>query len=142
MSLIDGHAGCTVCDVYAEACKHQRSVRTPLFGFSSVSMHLWLQVSNQDAALVAIHDSARPLVKADDVRKCLEDALEVRLATALDSPLTGLLLCCRMRCPKQCTTGSRMLGWDRCPCDDISLPEELVQLAFSVRAEADHVQSV
>ena len=91
---------------------------------------------------MAIHDSARPLVKADDVRKCLEDALEVRLATGLNSPLTGLLPCCRMRCPKQCTTGSHMLGWDRCPCVDITLPEELVQLAFCVRAKADHVQSV
>ena len=27
---------------------------------------------------MAIHDSARPLVKADDVRKCLEDALQVQ----------------------------------------------------------------
>ena len=34
-------------------------------------------MSSQDAALVAIHDSARPLVKAEDVRKCLKDALEV-----------------------------------------------------------------
>ena len=36
------------------------------------------QASNQEAALVAIHDSARPLVKAEDVKRCLEDALEVR----------------------------------------------------------------
>ncbi len=30
------------------------------------------------AALVAIHDSARPLVTAEDTRKCMQDALEVR----------------------------------------------------------------
>ena len=38
-------------------------------------------MSSQDAALVAIHDSARPLVKAEDVRKCLGDALEVRTSS-------------------------------------------------------------
>ncbi|KAK9834066.1 hypothetical protein WJX81_007367 [Elliptochloris bilobata] len=32
------------------------------------------------AALVAIHDSARPLVQADDVRRCLLDALQVGAA--------------------------------------------------------------
>ncbi|CAK0783769.1 hypothetical protein CVIRNUC_006969 [Coccomyxa viridis] len=44
------------------------------------SVYNGFQVSSQDAALVAIHDSARPLVKAEDVRKCLEDALEVGAA--------------------------------------------------------------
>ncbi len=32
------------------------------------------------AELVAIHDSARPLVEEADVRRCLLDALEVRAA--------------------------------------------------------------
>ena len=35
-----------------------------------------MQAIRPDAALVAIHDSARPLVQADDVQKCLLDALQ------------------------------------------------------------------
>lgn len=35
------------------------------------------QAIRPGATLVAIHDSARPLVQADDVRKCMADALEV-----------------------------------------------------------------
>lgn len=49
-----------------------------------------MQVIRPEAALVAIHDSARPLVQADDVRKCLLDALQARLLRiclpALDTP--------------------------------------------------------
>ena len=35
------------------------------------------QAIRPGAVLVAIHDSARPLVQADDVRKCMADALQV-----------------------------------------------------------------
>lgn len=38
-----------------------------------------LQASNPDSVLVAIHDSARPLVTINDVRRCLKDGVEVRI---------------------------------------------------------------
>ena len=39
------------------------------------------QAIRPGATLVAIHDSARPLVQADDVRKCFADALQVAKAS-------------------------------------------------------------
>jgi hypothetical protein len=38
----------------------------------------WPQASDAGSVLVAIHDSARPLVRQEDVRRCFADALEVR----------------------------------------------------------------
>ena len=38
-----------------------------------------VQAIRPGAELVAIHDSARPLVTADDTRRCCQDALEVLL---------------------------------------------------------------
>ena len=46
---------------------------------------------------MAIHDSARPLVKEDDVRKCFMDALEVRPFPALQNLCT-----CHLK-NEQCT---------------------------------------
>ena len=37
----------------------------------------WVQAISEHAALVAIHDSARPLVTAEDTSRCLLDALQV-----------------------------------------------------------------
>ena len=36
-----------------------------------------VQACRPGATLVAIHDSARPLVRQDDVQRCMADALEV-----------------------------------------------------------------
>ena len=36
-----------------------------------------VQVIDENAALVAIHDSARPLITAEDTRQCILDANEV-----------------------------------------------------------------
>ena len=38
------------------------------------------QASNRESALVAIHDSARPLVRQEDVERCLQDGMLVRAA--------------------------------------------------------------
>lgn len=38
------------------------------------------QAARPDASLVAIHDSARPMMAAEDVRKCIADALQVGAA--------------------------------------------------------------
>ena len=46
------------------------------FNFSHIVNKL-MQASNPDSVLVAIHDSARPLVTKADVRRCLHDGLEV-----------------------------------------------------------------
>lgn len=40
--------------------------------------HDGFQACSPGATLVAIHDSARPLVKEADVQRCLQDALEVQ----------------------------------------------------------------
>ena len=46
------------------------------------------QAIRPGATLVAIHDSARPLVQADDVRKCMADALQV---AKVPIPFCGLV---------------------------------------------------
>ncbi len=40
----------------------------------------YIQAVRPEATLVAIHDSARPMMDADDVRKCISDALAVGAA--------------------------------------------------------------
>ncbi|KAK9908971.1 hypothetical protein WJX75_005450 [Coccomyxa subellipsoidea] len=44
------------------------------------SVYNGFAASNPDSVLVAIHDSARPLVTINDVRRCLKDGLEVGAA--------------------------------------------------------------
>ena len=41
-------------------------------------LHPVAQEIDSGAELVAIHDSARPLVTAEDTMRCFQDALEVR----------------------------------------------------------------
>lgn len=55
------------------------------FPLLQVSAHICLcahhaQAARPEATLVAIHDSARPMMQADDVRKCIADALAVGAA--------------------------------------------------------------
>ncbi len=46
-------------------------------------MSLSLQAISDDALLVAIHDSARPLVTAEDASRCMLDGLQVLPCTLL-----------------------------------------------------------
>ena len=51
----------------------------------------YVQAISKGAALVAIHDSARPLVSAEDTRACIQDAIEVGYLIFIET----LLICLR-----------------------------------------------
>ena len=53
---------------------HLLAARNSLFMFSCC---LCWQAIRPDALLVAVHDSARPLMRPDDVARCIVDASEV-----------------------------------------------------------------